>query len=385
MVPQVLTGIQLHFQGRSRVRALAWYAVALSGGAVAGQVLGGVLVAADLWGWGWRSIFLINLPVGIVLLVAAAIALPADAPTSRATLDLAGVGTLSAGLVTLVVPLVTGRELGWPLWGWFVLAAGPVLIGAFLVLQRRAAAGGAYPLVNLPVIARPVISWGLAAQGCAQATYFAVLLILALYLQQGLGESALFSGLALVSWVAAFGIAGYALRTAPATLASRLAPYGYGVLASAYAAIAAVLFAGITSTAVLVVLLGVGGLGLGVGINSMLARIASAVPPRFAADISGVHSTVLQVAGVLGVAVFGAVWFAVVPGPGPAASAHGFAIVALVLAGTAALASLAASMSNRSPLDRRSRLHERTDRHDSDRAPTRTSRRGPRPPPVGGE
>jgi MFS family permease len=82
MVPQVLTGIQLHFQGRSRVRALGWYAVALSGGAVAGQVLGGVLVAADLWGWGWRSIFLINVPVGIVLLVAAAIALPADAPTS---------------------------------------------------------------------------------------------------------------------------------------------------------------------------------------------------------------------------------------------------------------------------------------------------------------
>jgi MFS family permease len=351
MVPQVLTGIQLHFPGRARVRALAWYAVALSGGAVAGQVLGGVLVAADLWGWGWRPIFLINLPVGLVLLAAAALVLPADTRTSSEKLDLAGVGTLSASLVTLVVPLVSGRDQGWPPWAWICLAVSPVLMAAFVVVERRTAARGGYPLVNLPVIGRPVISWGLAAQGCAQASYFAVLLTLALYLQQGLGASALFSGLALVSWVAAFGIAGYALRTAPGTLASRIGPYGYGLLTLTYAAIALCLFTGLLSTVVLVVLLGVGGLGLGLGINSMIVRIAAAVPPRFAADISGVHSTVLQVAGVLGVAVFGSLYFGTVPEPGPAASARGFAVALCALAGSALAATFAAWRSTRSPAD----------------------------------
>lgn len=351
MVPQVLTGIQLHFPGRSRVRALSLYAVALSGGAVAGQVLGGVLVAADLWGLGWRPIFLINLPIGAVLLVAAAIVLPADTRTSREKLDLAGVGVLSASLVTLVVPLVSGRDLGWPLWAWICLAASPVLMGVFVAIERGIVARGGYPLINLSVIARPVIAWGLVAQGCAQASYFAVLLTLALYLQQGLGESALFSGLALVSWVAAFGIAGFALRKAPGTLASRVGAYGYSVLTLAYAAIALAVFTGLTSITVLMVLLGVGGLGLGLGVNSMIARITSAVPPRFAADISGVHNTVLQVAGVLGVAVFGSLYFAMVPEPAPAASAHGFAIVMVLLAGTALAGTLAAWRSIRSSGD----------------------------------
>ena len=351
MVPQVLTGIQLHFPGPSRVRALAWYAVALSGGAVAGQVLGGVLIAADLWGWGWRPIFLINLPIGLILLMAAALVLPADTRRSRDRLDLAGVGVLSAGLVTLVVPLVIGRELGWPVWAWICLAAGPVLIGLFVAVERRTAARGGYPLVNLGVLARPAIAWGLVAQGCAQAGYFAVLLTLALHLQQGLGASALFSGLALVSWVAAFGIAGYALRRVPARRAAHVGPYGYGVLALAYAAIAAALLTGLTSTTVLMVLLGVGGFGLGLGVNALIAHISSAVPPRFAADFSGVHSTVLQVAGVLGVALFGSLYFGLVHEPGPGPSTRGFAVVLLVLAGTALAAAAAAWRSTHAPVD----------------------------------
>lgn len=350
MVPQVLTGIQLHFPGQSRVRALALYAVALSGGAVAGQVLGGVLVDANIGGSGWRPIFLINVPIGIALLGAATVVLPPDTRSRRERLDLPGVATLSAGVLALVVPLVFGRDQGWPPWTWVLLGASPILAGAFVAVERRTAARGGYPLVNLPVIVRPAVGWGLIAQACVQASYFAVLLTLALYLQAGLGRSPLYSGLALVSWVAAFGVAGSGLRKLPASTALTVGPVGYGVLGVAYAAITATLFTGHADGPLLITLLGVGGLGLGLGINSMIARITSAATPRFAPDISGVHTTVLQIAAALGIAVFGSVWFGVVDEPGPTAATHGFAVVMVCLAGTAVAGALAAWRSVRSPL-----------------------------------
>ncbi|GAA5028932.1 hypothetical protein GCM10023317_78040 [Actinopolymorpha pittospori] len=110
MVPQVLSGIQLHFTGAHRVRALGFYAMALSGGAVFGQVLGGLLVAANLLGTTWRPIFLINVPLGAILLVAAMRVLPPDSARVRRGLDPAGVVVLSVAVLALVVPLVLGRE-----------------------------------------------------------------------------------------------------------------------------------------------------------------------------------------------------------------------------------------------------------------------------------
>lgn len=308
MVPQVLTGIQLHFSGKERARALGLYVVALSGGAVAGQILGGILVSANLLGTTWRPIFLINVPIGIVLLVAAARYLPVDRGGRDRRLDMLGVGTLSAAVLLVVLPLVLGHDQGWPTWAWICLAASVPAFAAFIFIERAVAARGGYPLVNLHVLAKPPVAWGLLSQAAAQVTYLSILFVLALYLQQGLGKSPLYSGLALVSWVAAFGLAGYILRRLPTGITAYTGPLGYLLLAVAYVSISLCVSVERPTGAVLLTLLGVGGFGLGTGFSSLIRHITSSVPTKYAPDISGVHTTILQLTGVLGIATFGTLY-----------------------------------------------------------------------------
>jgi MFS family permease len=212
MFPQTLTGIQLAFTGPARVRAIGLYAIALSAGAVSGQLLGGALISADLLGSGWRAIFLVNVPIGLVALVAGARRLPADDHRASRRIDLRGVAALSVAVLLVVLPLVLGRADGWPAWTWVCFAASVPALALFVATQR----GRAEPLLNLHALAPRPVAFGLAAVAAATATYYALLFTLALYLQQGLGRSPLVSGLTLVSWVAAFGLAGQIVRRAGA-------------------------------------------------------------------------------------------------------------------------------------------------------------------------
>src|SRR6266545_4049771 len=155
MVPQVLTGIQTMFSGERRARALGYYTLALSGGAVVGQILGGVLVWADLFGSSWRPIFLINVPIGAALVAAAARTLPRGDRDPGQRLDLRGVVLLSLTVTFAVLPLVLGRESSWPAWTWVCLAASPAGLVWFVEAQRRIARRHGSPLVNLDVLLRP--------------------------------------------------------------------------------------------------------------------------------------------------------------------------------------------------------------------------------------
>lgn len=347
MVPQILTGIQQHFTGQARARALGLYAVALSASAVLGQVLGGVLVSANLFGTGWRPIFLINLPIGVVTVLAGLRVLPADHRDRGRRLDLPGVATLSSALLLLVVPLVFGRDAGWPLWAWICLAASAPVFAGFVLVERRVSARGGYPLVNLAMLRIPAVSWGLSAQGAATGSYYTMLFTLALYLQQGLGHGALYSGLALVSWVAAFGISGPLLSRLPAAVRPRFAPLGASLLATAYLAICVLTAAGHGDGAPLIALLGLGGLGLGCTFSSLIGHLTNSVPTRFAPDLSGVNATALQVAGTLTVAVFGTVYQAIAPAGGPHPASAAFTVVTAGFAGMAVLALVGASLSIR--------------------------------------
>ncbi|TVT54787.1 MFS transporter, partial [Amycolatopsis rhizosphaerae] len=197
MGPQVLSGIQLHFAGPHRTRALGWYAIALSGGAVTGQVLGGLLVSANLFGLSWRPIFLINVLIGVPLLVAARVILPADDGRRDRPVTVASVLALSVSVLLLIVPLVLGRDQHWPLWTWLCLAASVPAFAGFLRLDRRAPA----PLIAREVLREPLVRNGLLAHGLTTMTYFSLLFVLALYLQQGLRTGPAYSGLAMVSWV----------------------------------------------------------------------------------------------------------------------------------------------------------------------------------------
>jgi len=342
MVPQVLSAIQLELDGARRAHALGLYTIAASAGAVSGQILGGVLVSADVLGSGWRPIFLLNVPVGIAALAIGARVLPADRERDAGRrVDVAGVVTLSAALLPAILALSLGRQEGWPTWTWICLAASPIAFAAFVVTERRLTARGGAALIDLRVIARPVVSWGLLAQAAVASTYYALLFTLAVYLQQGLGRSALASGLTLVSWVAAFGVAGQLLRRWGARIGALAPPIGCLVMTIAYVAISALLLASPRAEAPLIVALGAGGLGLGIQFSAMLAHLTSSVTPRHAPDISGVFTTVMQVAGALGIAAFGSAYLSMA-GDGDAPRAF-----AVVTAGLAAVALLAAAMAHR--------------------------------------
>jgi predicted MFS family arabinose efflux permease len=342
MVPQVLSAIQIELDGAQRARALGLYTVAAAAGAVSGQVLGGVLVFADVIGSGWRPIFLINVPIGAAALAVGLRVLPADRERDRARrIDVAGVVTLAAALLPAILALSLGRQEGWPASTWVCLAASPLALAAFVAAERRLAARGRTTLLDLHVIAPPTISWGLLAQAAVASTYYALLFTLAVYLQQGLGRSALASGLTLVSWVAAFGVAGQLLRRWGARIGPLAAPAGCLLLAGAYVAIAVLLLAEPRAEAPLVVALGLGGMGLGIQFSSMLAHLTSAVAPRHAPDISGVFTTVMQVAGAVGVAAFGSAYLGMAGGGN---AAHAFAVVT---AGFALVGLVAAAMAHR--------------------------------------
>ncbi len=263
MFPQALTGIQLNFAGPARTWAIGYYAIAASAGAVAGQLFGGLLISANLFGSDWRPIFLINVPIGVAAIGAAARFLPGDTHRTTRRLDLIGVGALSVAVLLLVLPLTLGRSAGWPAWTWLCLAASLPALGGFLASQRHLAATGGAPLINLHVLIRRPVSFALLALALATGTYYALLFTLAQYLQQGLGDSPLISGLMLVPWVAAFGAAGQLVRLLPARAAVLMPTAGCLLLTGAYLAISITLFTGNHDQTLLIVLLGGGGLGLG--------------------------------------------------------------------------------------------------------------------------
>ena len=343
MASQVLTGIQLGFGGRAKARALGLYALVLSAGAVAGQSLGGLLISANVAGTTWRPSFGINIPIGLALLWLAWRYLPADGrqPGNRVRVDLPGVAVLSGALVLLVLPLVLGQGEGWPAWTWACLAgSGPAFILLWFVERRQTE-----PLVDPRLLARRAVGWGLASQSACTATYFAVLFTLALYLQQGLGKSPAYSGLALVSWVAAFGIPGPVLGRFPGRVRALAAPVGSLILAAGFAGLAVALLAADTSGLMLMALLGVAGLGLGTAFTGMLGHLTSSVSGEHAAALSGLFNTATRAGGVIGTAAFGTIYLALVRHPDQAV--HGFAVLNLALAATALAATAMAAVAVR--------------------------------------
>jgi MFS family permease len=342
MFPQTLTGIQLNFAGDARVRAIGLYAIALSTGAVVGQFLGGVLISADLAGTQWRAIFLINVPIGVLLVLAGLRFLPADTRRTSRRLDLAGVVALSVALMLVVVPLILGHSLGWPLWTWACLIlTGPAVAG-FLTIQRRVAARGGEPLVAVGVLARPATLWTLVTLTLATGTYYALLFTVAQYLQRDLHYSPAVSGLTLVPWVAAFGLAGQLVRRLPERVARPVPVLGCLLLAGAYAAIAASTLHRYHGQPLLMTLFAAGGLGLGVQFSALIAHLTATVPGQYAADISGVSTTVMQIGAAVSIAAFGTLYLGLATH-----SAAAFGVTAAALAVTALAAGLTAYRATR--------------------------------------
>ncbi|MEV6120133.1 MFS transporter [Streptomyces sp. NPDC052077] len=310
MTSQVLVGIHRWFTGSGRARALGWNAVTLSGGAALGQVLGGTIVSADLLGTGWRAVFLLNGPIGVVVLLMGVALLPhdrpdpADAPAGLRDNDVPGTVLLAAATLAVLIPLSLER----PDWIWVLLAAAVPLAAQLVRTERRVIARGGRPALDLRPLAAPTVRWSLAAYAGTTLTYIAMLYLLSLHLQRELGLPAWQAGLVPLGWVLAFGLSGPVLGRSPRSVA-RLLPFAGCVLLTAAYALAPVVPAG-TGTAVwpLTAVLCVGGFGLGLTHTSLLNVLTTAVPPRYAATLSGTVNTLSTVVGVTGVALFGAAY-----------------------------------------------------------------------------
>ena len=332
LVPQVFSIIQLNFTGPARARALSAYAAVLSAGAVTGLVLGGVVVTADLFGTGWRPVFAINVPIGIVLAAAVPRLVPPDetstgAPAANGAggqagqLDLAGLAAAACAVLLIVLPLVLGPEEGWPAWGFGCIAAGAVLAVGFVLIERRVAARGGDPLLNLAVLRAPALPSGLVTLAATQIGYGGLLFAYTLHLQAGLGESALRAGLSYLPFAAVFGLAGYNWRRLPAAARRVLVPAGLAVGILAYLALAAGLHSagshgagshGAGSHGGITALTWTGlaavGLGLGLSVSPLLTQSLAHVPAARAADASGLLTTTVQLGQLLGVAAIGSVY-----------------------------------------------------------------------------
>jgi MFS family permease len=308
MIPQVLSLIQRTYTSPGpRARAMSLYATVISGGAVLGQVFGGLLVSADLFGSSWRPVFLVNVPVGLAVLAFGRL-LPAGRFDGIRTLDLPGLALLTPAVLAFVLPLVLGQPLGWPAWGWVLLALSVGLFALLGVVERRAGARGGQPILPRALFGIPGMVAGLGGLFASMVVFGGWLFGLALALQDGLGDSALRAGLTFVPCGIAFALVSMNWRRLPARYAGQLPVTGFAVTAIALLWTGLLLRSGGDGGIWLYVALAVTGGGMAGAFGALMGRVVSRVPVAIAADASGVVVTVNQLGIVVGIAAFGSLY-----------------------------------------------------------------------------
>jgi MFS family permease len=315
MMPQIISVIQARFSGAARAKALSGYSAVLAGGFAAGQVLGGVIVSANLFGQQWRPVFLVNVPIGLIVMALVPRVVPPDEPAGSPArqragrrLDLAGLTVAVPAVFLVVLPLVLGHQENWPWWVPAGIVAGLALGAVFVWVERWVAARGGDPLLNLGVFRSPGIVSGLGTVVLVMIAYGGFLFSLSLHLQAGLGDSALRAGLTFAPSAAAFGICGYLWRRLPERFHHVLTPVGVTVAALAEVALGLDLRTGTRGGPLLPVVLLVLGAALGTGYSPLVTHALARVPLTDAADASGLLTTVLQLGQVIGIAAFGSLF-----------------------------------------------------------------------------
>lgn len=333
MVPQVFGIIRSSLTPQQMGAALGAYGGVQGLASIAGPLLGGLLVTANLFGLEWRSIFWVNVPVGLVALLIGRKVLPESSQPAAARLDLPGAALLAGSLLLVLLPVVQGQAWGWPAWGWALLAAGLVGLAVFLVLERRLAARGGAPVLDPQLLTNRAFSGGLAASLAFFGGIASFFLLLSIYLQDGTGRTALTTGLVTLP----YALGSMVTSGAGVKLAGR---HGRRLLITGSLAIAA------SHAAMWLVVTRVdqpvwwqlggplllGGLGLGLAAPPLVNVVLAAAPGRQAGSAGGVLSTVNQIGGSVGVAVLGTLFFTRVvhAGSGGPAAAFGAAFAAVL-------------------------------------------------------
>ena len=240
-------------------------------------------------------------------------------------------------MFAIVLPLMLGHQEHWPAWLLACIGAGLVLAAAFVAVERRVAARGGHPLLDLRVLTVPGLGSGLAAMLLLMATYGGFLFALALQLQGGLGDSALRAGLTFGPSAVAFGLCGFFWNRLPLRLHHWLTPVACTVAAAMYILLGLDLASGTHGGAAFQVILVVLGGSLALGFSPLVAHSLLHVPVTEAADASGLLTTTLQLGQAIGVATFGSLFLTLAAHPVAHASGHALAVTMYWLAAVLAL------------------------------------------------
>lgn len=312
MVPQVLATIQAATTGERRTRALGRYGATGGLAAVLGQVLGGILVSANIDGLGWRPIFLVNVPIGLAGLVLARRYVPDTRHGAPAPIDGPGTALLGLTVLTLLVPLTEGRSLGWPAWIIAMLVISPLAAVAFCRYEVRAERMGRVPLVPPSLLVHRSMRRGLVLALPFFAGFGAFMFCYALLVQEGLHASALTAGLGLVPMAATFLFASLSTSKLLARFGAKVLAAGGLLQALGLVILGVTVYLGWPHVPVpeLAPGLAVAGLGQGLVMSPLFGIVLSEVPPAVAGAGSGVLTTTQQTALALGVATLGGLFLA---------------------------------------------------------------------------
>jgi EmrB/QacA subfamily drug resistance transporter len=320
MIPQGLGVIREVFPTDELPKAFGLFGPVMGSAAMIGPILGGALIALNLFGSGWRLVFLINLPLGALALFGAARLLPTTRGRHAQSLDIGGVVLAGLGALAVVYALIQGRELGWPAWTYASIGAGVALFAVFAAHLRRRKRAGLDPLIEPSIFAHR----GYSAGALMLMLYFGgmvgSMLAITLYLQLGEGFSAIHAGLTLAPFALGTAITAPLAAQKMGTIGGRaLIQAGGGVSLAGYVGVALlVASAAHVSTLELVGPLLVVGMGMGLFVVPVFDTILAAVTDSETGSASGVLNAIQQLGGAVGVAVLGTIFFTVL-------ERHGFA------------------------------------------------------------
>ncbi|RSM78121.1 MFS transporter [Kibdelosporangium aridum] len=316
MVPQVMSVILIMFDGRERVRAFGLYAAVLSLANVAGPLVGALLAQYDVLGLGWRAIFFVNVPIGVLAFVFGLLFMPESKADHPLRLDLAGVAVVSLASFALMYPVVQGREAGWPMWMVIVLIAAVPLFVLFAIMQRRRDRADGSALVPPVLFRYRSFAIGLVSLLILFSGLASLFLVLTYDLQIGQGWSPMVTALTGIGWPVGIMLTSGIAQQKAATHGRRLIVIGLMILVVGMIVLIALLDAAGPDVTFWHVALPVLGMGTGMGLCvSILANVVLADVPLHAAGAgSGVTNAVIQLGTAVGVAIIGVIFFGLTAG-----------------------------------------------------------------------
>jgi EmrB/QacA subfamily drug resistance transporter len=329
MLPQGMGLLRESFPSEEMPKVFAMFGPVMGLAALLGPIIGGGLVGLDLFGTGWRLVFLVNLPVGLLAIGCGLRLLPAGSPNRGLGLDWLGSLMTAVAGAALVYPLMEGRSLGWPAWTFVAMALGVAGLVGFAYEQRRRDRAGHPTLVTPSVFAHRGYTVGLATALLFFAAMIGAMLTLTLYLQLGEGFSALHAGLTLIPWSFGAGVGAGCSGAVLGPKLGRIVVTAGGLVMLAGFALVIAASGGTVSSLDLAPALLVSGIGMGLVVAPLFDIILAAVTDEELGSGSGVLNAIQQLAAAIGVAALGTVFFGQIAHGGFAHALHSAMWVAL--------------------------------------------------------